>query len=215
MKRHDLVLLDYEYCKSNKFLEFDQEDIETILDWIYNQYPFIISKQGSIDNKKLNVGFMLPLEEGKKKINLTVKSDAVSEYLNPIKLFEILPKINQKWNLPLRELLNSFLTLDLHLYVFGSSMWQYFLEKEYMTYKSDIDLLWKPTSVKQLNTGLIILKECMEKYNLNIDGEIEFPCQSACSWKELLTDDKKIIVKRLYKVSLESKIDLINTLKGV
>lgn len=215
MKRHDLVLLDYEYCKNNKFLEFNKEDEKTIFDWIYNQHPFIISKQDSLDTEKLNIGFMLPLEKGKKKINLIVKRDAISHQINPIRLSKILPKIEKKWNAPLLELLNSFLTLNLNLYVFGSSMWQYFLGKEYMTCNSDIDLLWKPTTSKQLNVALIILKEWMDKYNLNIDGEIVFPYQSACSWKELLNDDKKIIVKRLYKVSLESKFNLINTLKGV
>lgn len=131
-----------------------------------------------------------------------------------MKLSQILSKIEKKWQSPLKELVDSFSSLELELSIFGSSMWQYIIDEKYMTENSDIDLLWKPLSLEQLEKGLAILKKWMAKYPLKIDGEVEFLCGSSCSWKELLNDDENIIVKRVNGVSLESKSEFINSLKG-
>jgi phosphoribosyl-dephospho-CoA transferase len=213
MKRHDLVWLDNDYCISNEYLLNISDSEDIIKNWIENSYPFIVTRQMDNSGESTNLGLLLPLADGKKRISLIVDSNAISKHTKPVKLSNILSNIDEKWRLPLQELIDSFFAFNVDLFVFGSSMWEYIIGKQYMTEKSDVDLLWKPTNYYQLDKGLKTLKEWMGKYSLKIDGEVEFLCESACSWKELMNDDNNIIIKRLDKVSLELKVDFINSLK--
>jgi malonate decarboxylase holo-[acyl-carrier-protein] synthase len=213
MKRHDLVWLDKTYCKSNEYLINSFSDESIILNWIEKNNPFVVTRQLDNNTENINLAFLLPLEEDKKRVGIIVNKKIISKHSHPMKLSSVLLKIEKKWHSPLKELVTSFLSFDMDLFVFGSSMWESVIEKKYMTENSDVDLLWSPNSYSQLEVGLTILKEWMNKYPLKIDGEVEFPCESACSWKELLNDDDNIIVKGLNKVSLELKADFVNSLK--
>lgn len=213
MKRHDLVWLDKNYCKSNEFLISSFSDKSIILNWINNNNPFIVTRQLDNNENNTNLAFLLPLEEGKKRVGAIVNTKAIYKITSPIKLFDVLLNIEKKWHVPLKELADAFLSFGIELFVFGSSMWESIIGKKYMTENSDVDLLWKPKSFFELELGLKYLEEWMNKYPLKIDGEVEFLCESACSWKELMNDDNNIIIKRVNKVSLESKLDFIDFLK--
>ncbi|MGB7401361.1 MAG: malonate decarboxylase holo-[acyl-carrier-protein] synthase [Arcobacter sp.] len=214
MKRHDLVWLDENYCKSNEFLISSFSDKSIILNWINKNNPFIVTRQLDNNDNNTNLAFLLPLEEGKKRVGVIVNTNSISKKTSPVTLSQVLSKIEKKWQVPLKELVDLFLYLGVELFVFGSSMWESIIGQKYMTENSDVDLLWKPKTFFELEKGLEYLKEWMNKYSLKIDGEVELPCESACSWKELLNDDDNIIVKGLNKVSLENKADFINSIKG-
>lgn len=213
MNRHDLVYLDenkldFDICSFSK-----EEDERIIFNWIKNRNPIMITRQQFEDKEKINVGFMLPLEKNKKRVNFIINSESIKNIESDIKLSEILPILENRWQKPLLELIESFLTLGLDIFIFGSALWQYLTNEKYMRYESDIDLLWKPKKLEDLEKGLLILKKWMKNYSLKIDGEVILPCQNACSWKELLNDDKNILVKNLHNVYLESKENFVNSLR--
>lgn len=70
MKRHDLVWLDKEYCNKNDFLIASFGDKKTIMEWIERNHPFIVTMQPNTNNMSKQLGFLLPLEEGKKELVL-------------------------------------------------------------------------------------------------------------------------------------------------
>jgi len=213
MNRHDLVYVD-----NNKF-NFDicpfleDEDKQIIFDWMKNKKPFIITRQQFEDKEKINVGFMLPLKKNKKRINFIINSESIVNYKVDVKLSKILHIIENRWHKPLLQLIELFQALGLELFVFGSALWQYLTNEKYMYRESDIDLLWKPKKLEDLQKGLLILKKWMNNYPLKIDGEVILPCKNTCSWKELLNDDENVLVKNLHNICLESKEKFVSSLR--
>lgn len=212
IKRHTLLWL-YTNNHEIQFLS-KEEDKYIINSWIKNKNPFIVTNQSSINKDKTDVGFMLPLALNKRKINFTIYNKSIIKNKSSTKLDDILHTLDVNWQKPLKELIRDFSEIKIDLFVYGSSLWQYIIEQKYMSEKSDIDLLWKPKSLISLKKTLLILKKWMITYELNIDGEIILPNNKACSWKELLNEDKTILVKSLNKVSLELKSDFLSVLKG-
>ncbi len=212
MKRHYLVYLDEKYLYKDEVCE--EKDKNIFFSWIKNSHPFLVAKQESTKSEKIRLGFLLPLEKGKRRISLLIDKKALIKSSAPIKLSKIISSLDKKWQEPLRELIYSFNELKIALHVFGSAMWQYYLKKRYMSEASDIDLLWTCYCKDKINTALLILKQWKKKYSLKIDGEVEFKEGCSCSWQELLNEDEKFIVRTLTAVSLESKTKYFKKLKG-
>lgn len=213
MNRHDLIYLDYVYCKNNIGFLCKEEDEEIILDWIKNENPLMITRQLSSNTEKTDVGFMLPLSKNKKRFNFTIYNKSIGKRNFDIKLKNILSSLELKWRKPLLELVEDFEEYNLDIFLFGSTIWQYLTKEQYMHIDSDIDILWKPQTSKDLENGLFILKKWMSSYSLKIDGEVILPCKNACSWKELLNDDKNVLIKNLHYIYLESKEIFLNSLR--
>lgn len=211
MNRHDLLYLDYDSCKAQVCCLSTEKDL--VMNWIQKGNPFIITKQFSNDSEKTNVGFMLGLEENKKRVNFSIYTEAIKKITELSKLKDLLSILDGHWQKSLSALIDSFDNLALDIYVFGSVMWQYITKQQYIHPKSDIDLLWKPKTREELDQGLSILKVWMKKYSLKIDGEVILPCKNACSWKELLNDDEVVLVKNLHNIYLEKKEVFLSSLR--
>jgi phosphoribosyl-dephospho-CoA transferase len=214
MNRHNLIYLDYDNCKTEICFFCKKEDENIIIDWVKNKNPVMVTRQLSNDKEKIDVGFMLPLEKNKKRVNFTIYKKEIKKYISEIKLKEILSSLDDKWQKPLSQLIESFAKLNLEIFVFGSSLWQYCVKEKYMREQSDVDLLWKPKTLEELKKGLSVLKTWMEKYPLKIDGEVIL-ADKGCSWKELLNDDKDVIIKSLHGVDLKSKNNFMNLLEEI
>lgn len=213
MSRHQLVYLDEEYLYKDEVCEEKYKKL--FYSWLKSSHPFIVAKQEDKKSEKIRLGFLLPLENGKHRVSLLIDKKAVSKSLLPLKLSSIVSSLDSKWQKPLLELIYSFEDLKIDLHVFGSSMWQYYVKKRYMSESSDIDLLWTCFCPDKLNAALFILKHWRERYSLKIDGEVEFKKGLSCSWQELLNEDEKLIVRTLRSVSLETKIKYFKKLKGI
>lgn len=94
---------------------------------------------------------------------------------------------------------------DCDLRVFGSLAMQALTGLPYVRPMSDIDLLLRPASWRQLATMLELLARHAE--TLPLDGEIVFPGGRAVAWKEWLqarANGAKVLVKQLDRVSLQN-----------
>ena len=105
---------------------------------------------------------------------------------------------------------------ELELRVFGSLAWQALSGHNYMTEKSDIDLLWHPLSHMQLQQGIALLTRWELATGLRADGEVLFGGSSAVSWREWATlksgDDRRVLVKRISSAELVDARELLEML---
>lgn len=103
----------------------------------------------------------------------------------------------------------------LSLRVFGSVAMQVLTGLRYVTATSDVDVLFAPTSHRQLEDGTALLSRHAER--LPLDGEIVFPGGAAVSWKEwnmAMTHPAKVLVKDLRSVRLADTASLLATLEA-
>jgi phosphoribosyl-dephospho-CoA transferase len=94
---------------------------------------------------------------------------------------------------------------DCDLRVFGSLAMQALTGLPYVRPTSDIDLLLRPASQRELAITLALLESYAE--TLPLDGEIIFPGGRAVAWKEWLQargNGAKVLVKQLDRVSLQN-----------
>ena len=100
------------------------------------------------------------------------------------------------------------------LRVYGSLAMQALTGLLYVSPASDVDVLFHPTSHKQLDVGMALLSR--HAAHLPLDGEIVFPGGQAVSWKEwrmAMAHPAKVIVKELQSVRLADTASLLATLE--
>jgi phosphoribosyl-dephospho-CoA transferase len=100
------------------------------------------------------------------------------------------------------------------LRVYGSLAMQALTGLLYVSPASDVDVLFHPTSRKQLDDGVALLSR--HAAQLPLDGEIVFPGGQAVSWKEwrmAMAHPAKVIVKELLSVRLADTASLLATLE--
>ena len=102
----------------------------------------------------------------------------------------------------------------MRLRVYGSMAMQALTDMPYLTPTSDVDILFHPTSRRQLEDGLALM--IRHAASLPLDGEIVFPGGAAVSWKEwrmALANPARVIVKELHAVRLASTASLLDLLE--
>ena len=119
-----------------------------------------------------------------------------------------------EWRAPLAALERECSGAGLDFRLYGSLAMQALTGLLYLTPESDVDILFHPTTRKQLAEGLAVLSR-HAKY-LPLDGEIVFPGGLAVSWKEwqmATANPAKVMVKRICSVWLADTASLLATLK--
>ncbi len=104
-------------------------------------------------------------------------------------------------------------TAEVTLHVYGSFAMEALTGERYLTPASDIDLLFYPTSVPQLDAALALLSA---HAHLPLDGEIVFPDGCAVSWKEWLqasANRSRVLVKDQHMVRLQDSAQLLAMLE--
>lgn len=101
------------------------------------------------------------------------------------------------------------------LRVFGSLAMQTLTGVQYVSPTSDVDLLFHPSSRRQLEDVVALLASHAQR--LPLDGEIVFPGGAAVSWKEwqmAIAHPAKVMVKELRTVRLADTGSLLATLEA-
>jgi phosphoribosyl-dephospho-CoA transferase len=162
------------------------------------------------------VGLALPPAQGKRRIGLVVAMQDIVRHAPPLRLADAIAHAPAAWQPSLAELDAAATRIDIELRVFGSLAWQALSGIEYMTGKSDIDLLWHPQSNEQLQHGIALLQRWEQDHGLRADGEVLFGAGSAVSWREWATlksgDDTRVLVKRISSAELVAARELLEML---
>ena len=93
--------------------------------------------------------------------------------------------------------------------VFGSLAWQYLTGEPYVSDRSDVDLLWRPSDIGELRQGMEMLLDWEGRFGLRVDGEIELPDGTAVAWRELAMGPRTVLVKATAGVALRPLAELL------
>ena len=186
--------------------------------WLAADRPLVVARQpcGATLSDRISVGLALPPAQGKRRIGLVVTIQDIVRHMPPLRLADAVAHAPAEWQSALVELDVATKDMEIELRVFGSLAWQALSGLNYMTEKSDIDLLWHPLSHMQLQQGIALLERWEQDHGLRADGEVLFGAGSAVSWREWATlksgDDNRVLVKRLSSAELVDARELLEML---
>lgn len=186
--------------------------------WLAADRPLVVARQpcGAFQSTNISVGLALPPAQGKRRIGLVVSMQDIIRHTTPLRLADAVAHAPAGWQSALVELDVATRNMGIELRVFGSLAWQALSGLDYMTEKSDIDLLWHPLSHMQLQQGVALLERWERDHGLRADGEVLFGGSSAVSWREWATlqsgDDSRVLVKRLSSAELVDARKLLEML---
>lgn len=150
--------------------------------WRAHDWPLIVTRRApDALPDMVSLGLALPPEAGRKlRIGLQVNQDSVERVENALPLHAAAAAAPVQWTASLAALLADAGNITLRAY--GSLALQAVTGLTYLTKSSDIDLLFKPASLPELDAGMRLLQT--HSHYLPLDGEIVFPDGAAVAWKE-------------------------------
>ncbi|NQE47427.1 malonate decarboxylase holo-[acyl-carrier-protein] synthase [Herbaspirillum rubrisubalbicans] len=202
----------------------DARQVAALAYWQRMRWPVIVRRlEGDVADDEICVGIALPpdAQGNKPRIALRVQAHEVVARHAPFLLRDIvaahLSGLPPAWQSGLDQLQQHMARAGITLAVFGSLAWQALTAEPYLRSSSDIDLLFQPRSVAQLEAGVRLL--AWQAMFLPLDGEVMFPEGAAVSWKEWRQvavlgngGEGRVLVKRAAGVALERVATLIASL---
>lgn len=185
--------------------------------WLAADRPVVVSRQPALDAglaDTVATGLALPPALGKCRVALDLHSHDIDRCSSPLRLAEVIAHAPTSWQAALLELDLAATAIGIALRVFGSFSWQSLSGLQYLTPRSDIDLLWHAYTRAQLQQGISLLSEWEQTSGVRADGEVIFGGYHAVSWREWMksTGDQRVLVKRDRSAELIHAAELLELL---
>jgi phosphoribosyl-dephospho-CoA transferase len=215
MMRHDLAWLSAAGWDAAR-AQAQPEHRSALVFWRRNGWPAVVRRRDAdAGADEVCLGIPLPPDPatGRKiRIPLRLHHGHIARCTAPLPLQPPLPP--HAASAASAAIIAAAAASKLSLRIYGSYAMQALTGLCYVTPASDIDLLFYPTSVPQLEAGLALLATHAER--LPLDGEIIFPDGSAVSWKEWLqagASRSMVLVKDSHAVRLQQPAVLLAMLE--
>jgi phosphoribosyl-dephospho-CoA transferase len=180
--------------------------VEELARWAKNDWPAIIRRTGpGTASDTICFGVALPpnARDGRKiRIPLSACIDDIRRQDEPLGIDEIGSALPAAWASKFMRMSQAAADSQLVFRAFGSVALQAATGLPYVTAKSDIDLLFYPSTHAQLQEGLALVDEYAGL--LPLDGEIVFPSGRAVAWKEWVQAVENRAAPRVLTKSMQS-----------
>ncbi len=231
-QRHDLAYLSATGWQQAGG-QLGETDQAALHQWQKADWPAIVRRdeqkgQGEREQstvKEISLGIALPPLPGdgsKRRIGFSVATTHISRLQRPLSLDEAIGHAPSRWRQELLALDAEAKKMDVILQVYGSLAMQSLTGLHYLTASSDIDILFSPASLAQLEKSLRLLADF--NHDLPLDGEVIFPDMQAVAWKELsgylasggfgAMGKMRVLSKSLHGVSLQPISSLLASFGG-
>lgn len=215
LARHDLVWLHPDGWRRLRRAATDPQTL-AIDRWSSADWPATVRRQDAdMDPGAICLGITLPCDcvaGARTRVSLRCEQADIRRAIRPIHVdaadIAILPRWASVW----REWRRRVTEARLDVRVYGSLGMEVLTGQPYLTDKSDIDLLFFPTTLEQLHAGTRLFAAYLDR--LPLDGEAVFPSGRAVAWKEwchVAWQDgrSRVLVKQIDRVSLCTVAELL------
>jgi phosphoribosyl-dephospho-CoA transferase len=173
-----------------------------VLPWADNGLPLIRRRASDSEATGVALGLPLPPLAGKRRLCFLMQPDDIVATAPPVSLCAASEFAPRNWlpTLTAVEELASSHGIDVR--VFGSLGWQALTGLQYLTDRSDLDLLFnvsRETDLKLLARGLAMIEASAP---MRLDGEFVRFDGAAVNWRELHAGAKELLVKTLRGIHL-------------
>lgn len=210
--RHELVWLTADGWQAARAQALPGQRA-AVAQWQREDWPAIVRRSDAgVGADTICLGIAPPpsADGAKQRISLQLHGDRVARTAAPMLLREAREAAPARWQAALAAL-----DAVASLRVYGSLAMQAITRLPYLSANSDIDLLFQPSSVSELDAGLRLLEA--HAALLPLDGEIVFPSGAAVAWKEWIAAERggaRVLVKDSAAVRLAPLPSLLATLEA-
>lgn len=152
----------------------------------------------------LPVGVALPPGEGKRRVALWVRRDAIARWEPPCRLAQAMASAPARWQAWLTEVVAAFEMRELEVSVYGALLWQHLTGLTYLhPATSDLDLLCTPQASQRASALAAFAQAAAAEGARPVDGELFITSLGWAAWRECLqTTGRTVLLKHDHGVSL-------------
>ncbi|QSH41377.1 malonate decarboxylase holo-[acyl-carrier-protein] synthase [Lentisphaerota bacterium ZTH] len=203
IKRHQLVYLKPECAAATRSLSSCPSCKSLLKKWFASGHPAII-RRPCRNAHNVCLGVPLPPSQDKLRLAFEVPFFHIDKITPPPLLTDCLNALPDNQGKELKQLL----TFGLRVRTTGSTAWQTLTGLQYLTTKSDVDLLLEVSSKSEFETADAVLSAWVHNVSHKYDIEMQLPDGSGFLWKEYQQKPKQVMLKKNSGAVLVSRCSL-------
>jgi len=200
--RHDLVFVSPEGWRAMLDARDDLAADSLLARWPKMRWPTIRRRALPCEATGLALGLPLPPSAGKKRVSFVVDIDHVVSVARPPSLRQARAYAPRNWWPTLDRLDELALRHSVDARVFGSLAWQALTGLDYVTGRSDLDVLFEFRSETDIDRFVADVAAIETDAPMRLDGELMGADGAAVNWREFHGGASELLVKSLERVVL-------------
>jgi phosphoribosyl-dephospho-CoA transferase len=200
--RHDMVSVDAKGWRAMLATRNDLAGEPLVARWAEEGWPAIRRRAIPGESSGTALGMPLPPFAGKKRLAFVVQADNVVSIARPPSLNAAREAAPASWRSTLERLDKLSRRHGVEARVFGSLAWQTLTGLDYLTGRSDLDLLLdidRDIDLERLTADLAAIEADAP---MRLDGELMRGDGAAVNWRELHSGADEVLVKSIDGVGL-------------
>ncbi|MDM0025174.1 malonate decarboxylase holo-[acyl-carrier-protein] synthase [Variovorax saccharolyticus] len=202
LHRHDLVFVSSSAWRS--LVEARAELwLELLADgWVDRGWPLVARRALPGEPRGIALGLSLPPAAGRLHFDIVMRPADVVSSRPPLALEHAIADAPPHWQPTLAKLLELGLRHGVKARVFGGLAWRVLTHLDYLTARSDLDLL---VPIRHGSDAVLLAHELAEIERtapMRLDVELVRADGAGANWRELLAGKAELLVKTLAEVKL-------------
>jgi phosphoribosyl-dephospho-CoA transferase len=191
LRRHHLVFVSAAAWRALLEQRGDLAGEALIAGWVAHGWPLVVRRALAGEAPGLALGLPLPPSHGKRRLALTLPHDSLVSCAPPPLLRDALPAAPPAWHPALEQLI----ALSPEMRVYGSLAWQFLTGLDYLTARSDLDMLLPAPRPAEAPLLIAALAAIEQSAPMRLDGELARDDGAGVNWRELHAGATEVLVK--------------------
>ena len=200
--RHDLVFVRPEGWRAMLATRGDLAADPLITRWSERGWPTVRRRAMPGEATGVALGLPLPPSAGKKRLSFLLPSDGITSVVRPPLLKDARASAPRAWWAALGRLEELAFRHSAEVRLFGSLAWATLTGLEYVTDRSDLDLLLDVGCDTDLDRLVSDIAAIEADAPMRLDGELVREDSSAVNWREFYAGGREVLVKDIEGVRL-------------
>lgn len=208
--RHDLVFISPRGWRSMLAKRGDLAVDPLVARWPDEGWPAIGRRAMPGEAPGVALGLPLPPSAGKKRLSFLVQPDDILSVALPPSLADVRGSAPPAWQPTLERLADLALHHSVEVRVFGSLAWRMLTGLDYVTSRSDLDLLLNVRPETNFDRLTADLAAAESEAPMRLDGELVREDGAAVNWRELHAGVGEVLVKHIDGIALLGRHQFIS-----
>jgi phosphoribosyl-dephospho-CoA transferase len=180
-------------------------------DWARRGWPLIVRRPSPGDGAGLPLGLPLPPSAGKRRIAVQMRAEDIVASERLPTLADCFDTAPFAWQPCMQQLVALAKKDGVQARVFGSLAWQRLTGLEYLSPRSDLDIIWTLPGLDVIHMFLADLAEIESYATMRLDGELVRADGAGVNWRELHAAASELVLKTATDVTLCPRESFIGT----
>jgi len=197
LRRHDLAVVSTEAWRAALAARPELADLPLVAGWAARGWPLVVRRSAAREGAGVPLGLPLPPSHQKLRLPFVLPHDAIVSVVPPPMLARARDVAPPAWRPTLDRLVALAASLGGEARIYGSLAWQLVTGLDYLTSRSDLDLLLALPAAGEVARLTAALAAIEREAPMRIDGELVRADGAGVSWRELHACSGELLVKTI------------------